>query len=34
MPEDERLREAPVISPARFREKAAERAEYRGSEGL
>jgi hypothetical protein len=34
MPEDDRLKEAPVISPARFSENAAENAEYRGSEGL
>jgi hypothetical protein len=34
MPDDDKPRDAPVISPARFREKEAEKAEYLGREGL
>jgi hypothetical protein len=34
MPDEDRLRDAPVICPARFREKEADRAEYLGREGL
>jgi hypothetical protein len=34
MPDEDRLRDAPVISPARFREKEADKAEYLGREGL
>jgi hypothetical protein len=34
MPDDDKLRDAPVISPVRFREKEADRAEYLGRDGL